>query len=83
MFMPMLSKSRFIAGLQCPLRLWNQCFRPELATKPSPSQQAIFDMGHEVGLLAHKLYPGGVNITEDYLHPPKGNIMSCPAYEQC
>ena len=64
----MLSKSRFLAGLQCPLRLWNQCFRPELATKPSPSQQAIFEMGHEVGLLAHKLYPDGVNITEDYLH---------------
>lgn len=25
---PMLSKSRFIAGLQCPLRLWYQCFNP-------------------------------------------------------
>ena len=66
--MPMLSKSRFIAGLQCQLRLWYQCFNPELATKPSPGQQALFDTGHEVGRLATSLYDGGVLIEEDYLH---------------
>lgn len=65
---PMLSKSRFIAGLQCPLRLWFQCYNRELATEVSPSQQAIFDMGHEVGRLATHLYPGGVLIEEDHLH---------------
>lgn len=64
----MLSKSRFVAGLQCPLRLWNQSYRPELATEPSLSRQAIFDMGHEVGRLATRLYPGGVRIEEDHLH---------------
>jgi predicted RecB family nuclease len=66
--MPMLSKSRFIAGLQCPLRLWYQCYNSELATKPSPSKQALFDTGHEVGRLATSLYTGGVLIEEDYLH---------------
>ena len=65
---PMLSKSRFIAGLQCPLRLWYQCYNSKLATKPPPSQQALFDMGHKVGRLATDLYPGGVRIEEDYLH---------------
>ena len=25
---PMLSKSRFVSGLQCPLRLWFQCYSP-------------------------------------------------------
>jgi len=65
---PMLSKSRFIAGLQCPLRLWYQCYNSELATKPPPSQQALFDTGHEVGGLATSLYTGGVLIEEDYLH---------------
>jgi len=65
---PMLSKSRFIAGLQCPLRLWYQCYNSELATKPPPSQQALFDTGHEVGRLATFLYTGGVRIEEDYLH---------------
>ena len=65
---PMLSKSRFIAGLQCPLRLWYQCYNYELATKPPPSQQALFDTGHEVGRLATSLYTDGVRIEEDYLH---------------
>ena len=65
---PMLSKSRFVAGLQCPLRLWYQCYNRELATPVSPSQQAIFDMGNEVGRLATRLYPGGVLIEEDHLH---------------
>jgi hypothetical protein len=49
---PMLSKSRFLAGLQCPLRLWHQCYNRDLAVKASPAQQAIFEVGHEVGRLA-------------------------------
>jgi hypothetical protein len=65
---PMLSKSRFIAGLQCPLRLWYQCFNRELTSEITPAQQAIFSTGHEVGRLATNLYPGGVGIKEDYLH---------------
>jgi hypothetical protein len=66
--LPLLSKSRFLAGLQCPLRLWYQCYNRELATEASPSQQAIFDMGHEVGKLATRVYPGGILIGEDHLH---------------
>ncbi|RLB28574.1 MAG: DUF2779 domain-containing protein, partial [Deltaproteobacteria bacterium] len=65
---PMLSKSRFLAGLQCPLRLWHQCYNPHLAAEVSPGQQALFDAGHEVGLLATHLFPGGRLIEEDYLH---------------
>jgi len=40
---PMLFKSRFIAGLQCPLRLWHQCYNPKLAKSPHLVQQAIFE----------------------------------------
>lgn len=65
---PMLSKSRFIAGLQCHLRLWHQCYNRELASEVTPSQQAIFEAGHEVGRLATRLYPGGILIEEDHLH---------------
>jgi predicted RecB family nuclease len=65
---PMLSKSRFLAGLQCPLRLWFQCYNRELATPVSPSQQALFDQGNQVGRLATRIYPGGVLIEEDQLH---------------
>lgn len=65
---PMLSKSRFIAGLQCHLRLWHECYNLELASEVSPVQQAIFDTGHEVGRLATRLYPKGILIEEDHLH---------------
>jgi len=65
---PLLSKSRFLAGRQCRLRLWHQCYNRELASEISPSQQAIFDAGQEVGRLATRLYPGGVLIEEDHLH---------------
>ncbi len=65
---PKLSKSRFLSGLQCPLRLWYTCFSPELATEVSPAQQALFATGHHVGELATRLFPKGVLIREDHLH---------------
>ena len=65
---PMLSKTRYQAGLQCPLRLWHTCYNREMAIEVSRVQQAIFDMGHRVGELATKLYPGGIRIEEDHLH---------------
>ncbi len=64
----MLSKSRFLAGLQCQLRLWHECYNLELASGVSPVQQAVFDTGHEVGRLATQFYPEGVLIEEDHLH---------------
>ena len=78
---PKLSKSRFLAGLQCPLRLWNQCYRHDLATKPSPSQQSIFDAGHEVGLLATKLYAGGYYVQEDYMHHEEARQSTAKALD--
>ena len=65
---PRLSKSRFIAGHQCPLRLWNQCFHPELATPPDADTQARFDAGTEVGEIARGRFPG-VLVAADYQHP--------------
>jgi hypothetical protein len=65
---PMLSKSKYVAGLQCHLRLWQKCYNPDLASEISPVQQAIFDTGHRVGELATQVYPGGVLIQEDHLH---------------
>lgn len=65
---PTLSKSRFLAGLQCPLRLWHQCYNRDLASEISPDQQAIFDTGNQIGELATRLYPGGVLVGEDHFH---------------
>jgi len=33
----MLSKSKYLAGSQCPLRLWHQCFNLDLESPVSPS----------------------------------------------
>lgn len=63
---PGLSKSRFIAGLQCERRLWLQVHARELATPADAAQQAILDAGSEVGRCAHRLFPGGVLVSEAY-----------------
>ena len=64
----MLSKSRYLSGLQCHLRLWHSCFNRELASKVTPAQQALFDTGHKIGQLATHLFPEGILIREDHLH---------------
>jgi hypothetical protein len=63
-----ISKSRYTAGLQCEKRLWLEVHRRDLMDEVEPSQQAIFDQGHEIGVLAQSLYPGGLLIAEDHLH---------------
>ncbi|MEO5616245.1 MAG: DUF2779 domain-containing protein [Candidatus Eisenbacteria bacterium] len=58
-----LSKSRFIAGLQCHRQLWwrvNERDAPELA--PDASLQALFDQGTRVGEAARGYVPGGTLI---------------------
>ncbi len=57
-----LSKSRFVSGVICLRRLYWQVHEPKLATEPDESTQAIFDQGHEVGRLAQKLCPGGIEV---------------------
>jgi len=54
-----LSKSRYISGCQCPLKLWYECHEPQLAELPGVVQQAIFDTGNAVGALARERYQGG------------------------
>ncbi|MBN1192185.1 MAG: DUF2779 domain-containing protein [Coriobacteriia bacterium] len=65
----MISKSRFQKGLQCEKALWLGFNRRELATPPDEAQQRIFDQGTEVGQLARQLFPGGVEVAEDFMHP--------------
>jgi predicted RecB family nuclease len=66
-----LSKSKFLAGLQCLKRLYLQCYQRELAGEPDEKLRAILDQGQEVGLLAKKVFPSGVLISEDHLHHKK------------
>ena len=64
--LPLLSKSRYLAGLQCYLRLWHQCYNRDLIAI-STATEALFETGHEVGELATRLYPGGIRIGTDPL----------------
>jgi len=54
-----ISKSKFVAGVQCLKRLYFQVHQPELADE---GQQARLEQGHEVGLLAQRRFPGGVAV---------------------
>ncbi len=58
-----ISKSKFVAGCQCPKRLYFQVHQPELAAEPDASaSHAVMDQGQEVGLLARQMFPGGVEV---------------------
>lgn len=63
---PKLSKSAFIRGLQCHKSLYLKKHHPDLEDQISDSQQAIFDKGTNVGLLAQELFPGGSDL-EGYI----------------
>ena len=61
-FSPLISKSKYLEGLQCHKLIW---FRYNAKDKIPPidaSTQAIFDQGHLVGNYAKKLFRGGVEI---------------------
>ena len=57
-----ISKSKYLAGLQCPKLLWTFFNERELVPGPDDAQQHIFDTGHMVGDLAKRLYPGGKEV---------------------
>src|SRR5208282_4381919 len=57
-----ISKSKFVAGVQCLKRLYWQVHEPELAAEPDAANEAIFEQGREVGLLARQMFPGGVEV---------------------
>ena len=63
---PRLSKSKFLAGLQCRKRVYLEVHHPNWAAPPDPSMQAVLDMGTELGVLARSRFSGGVLIEEGY-----------------
>src|SRR6185503_17753294 len=64
---PLLSKSRFGAGLQCHKRLYLDLYAPkELAERWDPMTRALFETGKKVGLVARDRFRGGVAVNDDY-----------------
>jgi hypothetical protein len=54
-----LSKSLILKGMQCPKALYLQKNPPDFEFPPQPDLEAKFRAGHEVGILAQQLFPGG------------------------
>ena len=61
---PMISKSSFIRGMQCPKSLWLHLNQPDNRDEISDQQQQIFDTGHNIGFLAQQLFPGGIDASK-------------------
>ena len=57
-----LSKSAYLAGQQCKKLLWHRFNARDQFPPIDEATQAIFDQGHEVGALAKKLFPDGIEL---------------------
>ena len=60
-----ISKSKFMAGLQCPKREYLQVRHPELGVSVDDGKKR---QGMEVGSLARRAFPGGVLVAADHNH---------------
>jgi hypothetical protein len=58
-----LTNSRYIAGLQCPRRLWLLVHEPPPYEESPPGSPLA--IGQDIGRAAHLLFPGGVEVTEE------------------
>jgi hypothetical protein len=63
---PFLSKSKYLAGLQCSKLLWYYYNAKDEIPGPDAATQAIFDQGHLVGEYAKRLFPNGIEIKAEY-----------------
>ena len=58
----LLSKSKYLAGLQCTKALWIHYNNKALLPEVDADTEALFDQGRQVGLLAQKLFPDGIDL---------------------
>jgi len=63
--MPFVSKSKYLAGLQCRKLFWTHYNDKTKIPPYDAATQAIFDQGHEVGHWAKTLFPEGIEIEGD------------------
>src|SRR3989338_7482177 len=65
---PLLSKSKYILGIQCPKYLWIAVHEPGKLPEVDEITQHRFDEGHLVGELAKKVFPSGIDIKTEYFN---------------
>lgn len=64
--MPFISKSKYLAGLQCSKLLWYHYNAKDEIPEVDAGTQAIFDQGTLVGQYAQQLFPDGLEIKARY-----------------
>jgi len=57
-----ISKTSYMAGLQCLKQLWHRIHKPDLVAIEDDDHQQVLITGQEVGLYARKLFPDGIAI---------------------
>jgi hypothetical protein len=60
-----ISKSKYMAGVQCPKREYLEVHQPELG---EDVDDGGMEQGMEVGSVARRMFPGGVLVAADYKH---------------
>ncbi|MBU0478863.1 DUF2779 domain-containing protein [bacterium] len=66
--MSLLTKSKYLAGLQCSKLLWMLVKAKDRIPAPAEDAQFRMDAGTEVGILAKQLFPEGIDIpTDDFM----------------
>jgi hypothetical protein len=66
--MALLSKSKFLNGIQCPRLLWASIHKKEMLPEFSIATLDTFKQGNEVGELAKQTFPDGIDIpTEKFM----------------
>ena len=60
---PLLSKTKYLVGLQCSKALWIHYNDKALLPPTDPSLTVIFEQGHEIGEWAKKLFTDGIDLS--------------------
>ena len=59
----LLTKSNYLLGLQCPKLLWVTKNNKERIPEPDKAAKAKFEAGDIIGVLATKVFPGGIDLS--------------------
>ncbi len=62
---PLISKSKFLNGVQCLKLLWHACHTPETIPPVDSAKQALFDQGIELNHWAQSLFDSGSSVNWD------------------
>ena len=63
-YMQLLTKSKYMSGLQCPQYLWMLFNAKNQIPEPDAATQFSFDQGNEVGNIAKQWFPDGIDLSE-------------------